>query len=194
MSFSFKTVHKPMRVRDVVFDMWYMCPDFLTEGEIKLIEDSVKSQEFEQSSTVGDSGVDYRDSRHKWVSFEESWLYDKIWHWANVANDELWNFELEGFVDNAQYTCYDAPNGHYDWHLDILGKNINHRKVSMICLLSDDYVGGNIEFKTSKMNNLIELPKGGAVFFPSFYLHRLMNVTSGQRKSLVQWISGDAYR
>ena len=191
MNSSFRAVTKPLK--DVVFDLWYMCPQFLTEDELKLIEESVKSQSFEQSSTVGENGTDYRDSRHKWVSFDETWLYDKIWHWANVANDELWHFDLEGFIDNAQYTCYDMPNGHYDWHLDILGKDINHRKISMICLLGDEFVGGNVEFKTGKMNNLIEIPKGGAVFFPSFYLHRVMHITSGQRKSLVQWVSGNPY-
>tara|TARA_R100000152_G_scaffold5555_1_gene2033 strand:+ start:581 stop:1159 length:579 start_codon:yes stop_codon:yes gene_type:complete len=192
MTDNWESVHKPYR--GVIFDKWYMYPNFLNNSEIDKLETSVANIEYENSTIIAGSDTSYRDSKNKWVPFEESWLYDKVWDAVSLANKELWNFEIEGFVDNAQYTHYESPNGHYDWHLDIMANGINHRKISVICALNDDFVGGNVEFKFGKTNEIVELSKGGAVFFPSFYLHRVTPIISGERKSLVQWVSGEPYR
>jgi PKHD-type hydroxylase len=122
------------------------------------------------------------------------WLYDKIWHWTNVANDDLWNFSLGGFKDTAQYGEYEAPDGKYDYHMDIMGDTINHRKVSFICSLNNGYTGGHLEFLHGRDPVEIKLGPGDAVLFPSFYLHRVTPVLTGKRESIVQWVSGDPYR
>lgn len=182
-------------VRDAIFEKYYIVDELFNETDIDNIEKSVEHIGFTKSETVSEEKDDgYRVSSVKWVPFENSWIYDKIWELAILANEELWGFDIVGFKDEAQYTQYTAPDGKYDFHLDINGDGINHRKISAICALTDGYEGGDVEFMTGREVHPIHLEKGQAVFFPSFYLHRVLPVTKGVRKSLVQWISGEPYR
>tara|TARA_R100000458_G_scaffold22077_1_gene19801 strand:+ start:1494 stop:2054 length:561 start_codon:yes stop_codon:yes gene_type:complete len=181
-------------LKDSVLQNWYLVGDFLSDDEINLINNIVRDTDYTTGNIIGGNPDGYRNSQIKWIPFDNEWLYDRIWDWANVANNDLWNFDIEGFKDQTQYTSYDAPAGHYDWHLDILGDDINHRKISLVCPLNDGYEGGKLQFKFGKDYQEINLLKGQAVFFPSFYLHRVTPVTKGNRKSLVQWVSGDPYR
>jgi len=182
-------------VRDAIFEKYYISDELFNKKEIKKIEKSVKNIEFSKSETVSeDKDDEYRVSNVKWIPFENDWIYNKIWKQAMSANAELWGFDIIGFKDEAQYTQYTAPDGKYDFHLDINGAGINHRKISVICSLTDDYEGGCVEFKTGRDVHPVSLRAGQAIFFPSFYLHRVLPVTKGVRKSLVQWISGEPYK
>lgn len=181
-------------LKEVEFQHWYLVGDFLNESELSDLDDIVKDIKYDDASIVGGSVDDYRNSQIKWIPFENEWIYDKIWHWANIANDDLWHFDIKGFKDSTQYTSYNAPDGKYDWHLDILGKGINHRKISFVCPLNEGYDGGVLQFKFGKGVQDVLLQKGQAVLFPSFYLHRVTPITKGIRKSLVQWVSGESYK
>ena len=102
------------------------------------------------------------------------------------------NFDLSGFGDEIQYTEYFGENnGHYSWHGDI-GPNVPHRKLSIVVQLSDpeDYEGGELELSAGSY--LVDGPKtkGTVIVFPSFVLHRVLPLTSGERRSLVSWVSG----
>ena len=57
----------------------------------------------------------------------------------------------------------------------------------------DEFEGGEFEFQTGKNPEKVPLVKGSVVFFPSFFLHRVREITSGNRESLVLWIGGDSY-
>ena len=182
-------------LRNVVFENYYVVDQLFTDKEIKKIEKSIEHIDYQQAETVSkDVEDDYRQSEIKWIPFENSLIYDRIWDYANIANDELWGFDIIGFKDTAQFTKYTAPNGKYDFHLDINGKGINHRKISLICPLNDNYEGGLVEFKTGRETHSLKLKKGQGIYFPSFYLHRVLPITKGVRKSLVQWISGEPYK
>ena len=65
-------------------------------------------------------------------------------------------------------------------------------------ILSDpkDYVGGEIEFKTSEGKIIkIEKPsRGTVIIFPSFLYHRVKPVKSGTRYSLVVWACGENFK
>ena len=176
-----------------VFENWYIVREFLSSEDYDSFKEVIDPIDFQDAKTVSDT-PDYRNTNIKWVPWEMEWLYDKIWHWTNVANDDLWNFSIGGFKDNAQYGEYEAPDGKYDDHMDIMGNTINHRKISFSCSLNDDYTGGHLEFMVGKEPVIVELGPGDAVFFPSFYLHRVTPVLTGKRESIVQWISGDPYR
>ncbi len=183
--------------KEVVFENWYIVRKFLLPEDIIFYKQSMSGLNWDESSTVGDTD-NYRNSWVKWTPKYQgdkfNWLYERIWNWTNIANDELWNFDLIGFKDSPQYTKYESPGGKYDWHMDIMGSGINHRKVSFVCELGTNFEGGKLQFKTGAGHQEIDLNYGDAVLFPSFYLHRVTPLTKGTRESLVQWISGKPYK
>ena len=67
-----------------------------------------------------------------------------------------------------------------------------NEELSIVVQLSDEseYEGGL--FQISRGSHTFDGPKekGSVIIFPSFVLHRVLPVTSGERNSLVSWISG----
>ena len=64
----------------------------------------------------------------------------------------------------------------------------------------DEYEGGEFDIETKSpleeiRYDTLKLSKGSIVIFPSNKVwHRVRPVTSGERKSLVGWFSGPAFR
>lgn len=151
------------------------------------------------TGTIGHGGVQtvnsaIRTSEVKWfkradIRFME--LFYKLQVLAEQANLRSFNFKLSGFLD-VQFTKYEAPNGHYDWHEDnnwTDGEPCT-RKLSMVLQLSDPttYEGGRLEL--SRGYGIQELSQGSVIFFPSFLSHRVIPMISGVRYSLVTWFMG----
>jgi PKHD-type hydroxylase len=94
----------------------------------------------------------------------------------------------------VQFAEY-GPEQHYAWHTDtftLSGKPIE-RKVSVVCLLNDDFEGG--EFEVRLYNNYqAPLKKGTMIAFPSILEHRVVPVTSGIRYSATVWFNGPRFR
>ncbi len=142
---------------------------------------------------------DIRISKVSWIQLEEGtqWIFDRLAQCAITANKEMgWDFDLSGFGDEIQYTEYFGENnGHYSWHGDI-GPNVPHRKLSIVVQLTDpeEYEGGELELSAGSF--LVDAPnkKGSVIIFPSFVLHRVLPLTSGERRSLVSWISGPRFK
>ena len=180
------------------FDLWYIVRKMLHEEELEQIQEQMEKLPLSTAQTLAGTDRDYRDSVIKWVpQYDKSnwkWLYYRIWKWANIANDDNWHFNIEGFQDAPQYTMYNGTGAKYDWHTDLGGNGIDHRKISMSLLIEDCTKGGALELKTGKESNLVELDAGDAVFFPSWYMHRVTPVEEGNRTSLVSWISGKPFK
>ena len=156
-----------------------------------------------QPSYVGPDKVikkEARDSSVAWLDNQD--LIDNIFRLCDKVNEEL-NFELTG-MEQLQFTEYKAPSGHYKFHID--GNGIGNygvstdstrkgstRKLSMSCLLSDNFEGGELVMHFGK-DEIVHMKKGDAVFFPSYYLHKVSPVTSGIRYSLVTWFVGPTFR
>ena len=180
------------------FDLWYVVRNMFSTKEIEQIETDIASIKPETASIIAGVAPDYRDSKVQWVpQYDQQnwkWMYQKIWKWAKIANDDNWGFDIQGFRDSPQYTTYGFPDGHYDWHTDLGGEDIDHRKISMSLVMQEGDKGGDLEFKVGTNNEVISLNEGDAVFFPSWYLHRVTRVLSGNRTSLVAWISGQPFK
>ena len=69
------------------------------------------------------------------------------------------------------------------------------RKLSAVLLLTDpsEFEGGVLQIFTSVQPQDVPLKKGSIVFFPSFFLHRVTQLTKGKRQTLVVWLGGDHY-
>tara|TARA_Y100000593_G_scaffold92755_1_gene185374 strand:+ start:1186 stop:1803 length:618 start_codon:yes stop_codon:yes gene_type:complete len=138
-----------------------------------------------RSSTI--RWIDYLDPRAKWLA-------DELGRMAIEANNKLFQLDLYGFTEKLQFTEYEGQGSHYDWHPDI-GPNTTKRKLSIVIQLSDekDYEGGELLINTGQL--LIPSKKQGSVIlFPSFLMHKVEPLRSGNRYSLVSWISGNTWR
>lgn len=138
---------------------------------------------------------DYRVSDIAWIepAPECHWLYHKLGVIMQQAN-AAYGFELAGFVEALQYTCYGAGQ-YFGWHVDIGGDATSLRKLSLTFQLSgaDDYAGGDLRFHGS-MDMPAARARGAAVAFPSYLAHEVSPVTAGLRRSLVAWAYGPAFR
>jgi PKHD-type hydroxylase len=171
----------------------------LTSEEVDKIVEDAKEYPFVKALVVDEENTDkFRKSNIKWLPFDSKWdwVIDKIMSQVVEANDTMWKFNLNSVIDNIQYTEYEGNGGHYDWHLDIGPGSISHRKISIVIQLSepDEYVGGDLEIMAGSDHTKIHRGKGNVIIFPSFLLHRVVPLISGNRKSLVLWVGGEHYK
>ena len=158
-----------------------------------------------ENATVSDSNdrKNVRKCKISWLI--DGYLRTQLFHSINLYNKENWNYDLDG-MESLQYGIY-SDGGHYDWHVDESRENevnckIIRRKLSMTIWLNDpdEYEGGEFDIETKSpleeiRYDTLKLSKGSIVIFPSNKVwHRVRPVTSGERKSLVGWFSGPAFR
>lgn len=178
---------------------YYFLDAFTKDEIIKIREIGDKTPKMKGTTAAYDNETvsDYRISEVAWLndSEETRWLFEKMADYCKIANKEMWNFDIWGYQDGFQYTVYYGNGGHYDWHAD-LGPGISNRKISCVLQLSDpeEYEGGELEVNPG--GQVIKVPKGlGTLcFFPSFLLHRVTPLSSGVRRSLVNWFCGANFR
>jgi PKHD-type hydroxylase len=140
---------------------------------------------------------DYRNSKVAFVgpSAELLWVYERLTDVVRDMNEKYYRFDLHGFLENLQFTEYNAPSGKYDWHID-KSYGRQPRKLSIVVQLTDpeEYEGGELQAKFSKGHQELPNGQGTIIAFPSYVLHRVTEVTKGQRHSLVGWISGNPFK
>ena len=149
------------------------------------------------SGEAGLNGVsDYRRSNIAFMfpSAYTEWIFHRLEHAIQNLNT-FFGFELDGMGEGIQFTEYNAPEGHYNWHCDV-GEWMNIRKLSITVELSDpnDFDGGHLELNPTGKIAQIEKVRGRATAFPSYMLHRVSPVTSGTRYSLVVWVAGPPFK
>jgi PKHD-type hydroxylase len=140
---------------------------------------------------------DYRKSNIAWVgpSADMLWVYQRLTDVIRDMNEKYYRFDLHGFLENLQFTEYNAPSGKYDWHIDkSYGKQ--PRKLSMVLQLTDpdEYEGGELQARYGKSPETLPMGQGTLITFPSYVVHRVTEVTKGQRHSLVGWIGGKPFK
>jgi len=165
------------------------CDEIIKTGRQCL---KIKGTVFEQKSIEN-----IRDSNISWIPFEKlKPMYDRLNDVVHQINNNFFGFEGIQINELAQYTEYD-PGGFYDWHVDMSLDGKKHppiRKISMSVLLSNEneFEGGDLEIMdTGRKAKLI---RGQALFFASFIRHRVSPVIKGNRKSLVVWFGGPAFK
>jgi predicted 2-oxoglutarate/Fe(II)-dependent dioxygenase YbiX len=112
-------------------------------------------------------------------------LNDKI---INILNNKIKikNYEIE-INPNFQFTEYKTGE-YYNWHADGPEKETeDERYCSIVIQLNDEYTGGDLQLKN--YNDIITFERGvGNLFiFLSKYTHRVSEIKSGVRYSLVNW-------
>ena len=150
--------------------------------------------------SAGESGEYVDELRKSSVMFiknepQNKWVYDKMAGLAMKTNNERYWFDLLGFEEELQLTCY-SEGDFFDWHMDFGAGDISARKLSITVQLSDpdEYEGGDLQFMANQ--KVINAPreKGTIIIFPSFVMHRVTPITKGVRQSIVGWVWGPPYR
>ena len=92
-------------------------------------------------------------------------------------------------IENPQFTHY-MKGDFFNWHFDSLPADATiNRDLSASVILSDrnDYKGGNLTFKFPHDTLQIEEQQGMMIVFPSLYIHKVQDITDGERASIVIW-------
>ena len=179
---------------------WENC---FTPRQLDMIQGMAKNSSI-KGLTGGDldntsnSNSNYRSSMIQWLesSPETDWIITKIADVIQRINLQYYNFDLSGLSEPAQLSNYKSNvNGGYDWHIDSTSRG-TVRKLSLAMQLSnpDEYEGGDLEIMLGDAPMKIERRRGLIAIFPSWTLHRVTRVTSGERQSLVQWVTGPNFR
>ena len=178
---------------------WAWWDGVFTEQELNWLQE--KARQAEINARVGGSpGVnpDVRRSQISWLlnTPDASWVFEKLADVCSKVNSKYFRFDLTGFGEPLQLTNYEeSENGMYGWHVDYNSGSIS-RKLSVVVQLTDpsEYEGGNLQVLSGSQPENIRKQRGLVAFFPSYTLHQVTPVTSGNRQSLVAWVSGPAFK
>jgi PKHD-type hydroxylase len=133
------------------------------------------------------------------------WLWQKFNNLIAHYNDRYFNFDLYGF-NYLQYAKYDVGDKH-EFHMDLPldGKHIDTlllqhlRKITVVLLLNEpgvDFEGGDFQINhfSEQYPWSTNLKKGSVLLFPSFLLHRVAPILSGNRQSITIWAVGPKFK
>jgi len=182
---------------------YYFFDKNFTNEEIEKIIEITRKYQVVDGKVNAIVDYDYRNSKVSWLPLNEetNFIYEKLVNLLKIANKEMWNFTITDIVDSLQFAEYNdisenGKNGFFDWHIDIgSNNNMSTRKISVIVQLTEptEYEGGDLEFMMGRSTTKAPKEKGTVIFFPSYILHKVNNVTKGTRKSLVLWFHGPPF-
>lgn len=94
-------------------------------------------------------------------------------------------------LHDPRFALY-RPGMAYGWHVDspLMGHPTVRTDFAMTVFLDppEAYSGGELELQTPAGTRSFKLAAGDAVLYPCGYLHRVAEVTSGQRRVMATWI------
>lgn len=141
---------------------------------------------------------EFRKTNVAWIGYSENnlWFLNKYLSVVKHLNEQFYNFDINSF-GNFQYTKYDEIGFKYDYHTDMPFATENFmRKLSSVLFLSkpEDYSGGKFLIKLSEKEFEVEQPRGRMIVFPSYIMHKVTPIESGERISLVNWFLGPHFK
>ena len=150
---------------------------------------------YSNNSTFSDGKVGERVNLKQKIRkdffFKDYKLIKKV---DNIVYNSLHNNILNDFSSNIMFReiwklgYYKSDNaGFYNLHTDDSG-DTKHRKISMVCALSDpdDYKGGELHFPD--LNISFKLKKGSIIVFNPSLMHGVTPVTEGNRYVLISFM------
>ena len=179
----------------VPYPQWWLFPSELTDEECERIKAMAFEHGTEEPATTFGGAPSLRKTNVRWLNddAEFGWLHTRIRDIAYRANQHI-GLHLT-HLPSLQFTQYDEPGSHYHWHQDV---NYNdqrdtHRKLSIVCQLSDpdEYTGGEFKFKYAENpDHDTMMRKGTVICFVSYHEHMVEPIQDGKRYSLVGWYEG----
>lgn len=198
----------------VPFYSWYL--NYQQSQPWAFIENCFSAEECEQIKAIGDSlpatiakvggenpdemivKNELRKNTLSWIDSnnpDHQWIHRRCTDAVIGINQQFWNYDLH-YIETLQYTMYNELEDKYDAHLDCMWNGVHNRKLSFSLLLDDDetYTGGDFEICTGADFVAGPRKQGTLIAFPSWLLHRVTPIKSGQRRSLVGWVCGPQFK
>jgi len=170
-------------------------------------DSEIQTDEYDNVVEPADS-----ETRKSGIAFtDKPYIFELLSPYVHGANASAgWDFNIDLFepVQIARY----KKDEHYTWHRDG-GSDIHHaykhrtdanangkvRKLSLVAKLSDNYIGGDLEFVLQGIRAEHEMLKvsmevGDIIVFPSFVFHRSTPVTKGVKHSATMWCLGPPFK
>jgi len=164
--------------------------DIGTVGKPKSDDYSEENYNHVLDSTLRNCLVTYADRL-----FFNSWIHDRIEKKIVEANEEAWKCQITDFSQPMRLMTYRAGHHFGSWHQDNGVLDTSFRKLTAIVQLSkpEEYEGG--EFLIAGHPTPAEAYKQGSVIvFPCYLMHRVTQVISGERNSIVHRAIGEPFR
>ena len=188
--------------------MWYLngkpneifvsTSDAFSIHEIDTINQIFDTTSLDEGVAVN-SSTGLRKSKIGWIDHSNpdlEWVYRKLTDLTINVNTNFFNYDLVS-LESLQLSEYDEfYEGKYGKHVDYGFDSLINRKLSFSLQLSDpqEYEGGDLILHHSSNPATMSKEKGTLVFFPSFLLHEVTEITKGKRRSLVGWVNGPQFR
>jgi PKHD-type hydroxylase len=142
--------------------------------------------------------VNYRKANISWIESKDNEMQDIFLKLSAISlylNEKYFNFDLNGFVEDLQFTEYLEKGDKYSWHIDKCHGQII-RKLSVVVQLTppETYKGGQLQLKINENSIDMTSNQGDVIVFPSYVLHQVTPIEKGIRHSLVGWVSGKAFK
>ena len=180
-----------------LFEPWAYAEVF-TSDECDRIKEYCETLDLEDAH-INENSVNHDIRRNKvaWLDTKDDtckWVYETMTRVVSDINKQIWEFDLH-YIENIQYTKYSEVGDKYNPHIDTMYNNLC-RKLSFSVQLddSDAYEGSNllIHHAVTPIKGIRK--KGTINFFPSFMLHNVTPLESGERNALVGWVCGPKFK
>ena len=171
-----------------------LCIDnVLAAEELEQIHLAIKDAEFaEGKRTAGQYAKVVKSNQQLSGDTEAAAIVREIVNQALNRND-LFQLAVRPKIIRPVLCSRYEPGMSYGCHTDnaLMGdEDISRTDVSLTLFLSDPltYSGGELAIDTSLGEQLFKLAAGAAIVYPSTFLHRVTEVTSGVRVAAVTWV------
>lgn len=173
---------------------WHIEENFFSKNDIEKINSLVYKNSLKNGKDYPADNIKKCDVKIVFAKHLKKYLekiYDKVQE-INVLN---FGFSLFNYFDYdwIYHNTYKSENkGEYDWHIDLNKDTIYDLKFTILVNVSEKkYTGGELLMFLGKIFNIESLNKpGNLIIFPSFLLHKVNPVLTGERKTLVMWQKG----
>jgi len=187
------------------FDPWVYIEEAFSDEECDKILNYCKTLDLQKGKiglghSTNEEVVDQnvRSNGIAWIddlNETTEWLYRKITDYVNNVNNQYWKYNIE-YIPPLQYTNYSEINDHFNYHIDMMIKGTDTRKISFSIQLDaeDSYEGCDLYIKINDDDIHASRKKGSINFFPSFLLHKVTPLESGERNCIVGWVCGPDFK
>lgn len=186
-------------LNSVSIETWAYADNVFTAQECDSIIEIGKKTGLENGK-LSDGSVDFEYRKSKILFFNSNnssfnWIYQRVTDAVNIINKQFWNYDLS-YIEDLQFTSYTEKDDFFTKHIDQISQGGNYRKLSFSIQLSspNNYEGSDLLLHTSSNYLTTRKEKGTMIFFPSFVLHEVTPLISGERYSLVGWVCGPSFK
>ncbi|MEJ2686389.1 MAG: Fe2+-dependent dioxygenase [Gammaproteobacteria bacterium] len=168
-------------------------PAVLDQSQLAMVWELLSGARYEDGrASAGLAAKRVKNNQELSVSDERMSALNRIVMGRLVSNPTYLNAALPHRVAAPFYARY-APGMAYGDHVDdpVMGSGDRYRSdISITVFLSplDSYDGGELVIQTAFGERRVKLPAGDAILYPSSSVHRVAEVTRGERLVAVTWV------